>query len=806
MKTFSRLAIFLFPVILAVPVNHASAQDWQLVWADEFDGSEVDTTKWAFQLGDGCPDLCGWGNGEEQFYTSSNAVVDGGLLKVEVRREDQGGRSYTSSRLRTLGKASWRYGRIELRAKMPRGVGFWPAVWMLPSDEVYGNWAASGEIDILEVFGNDAATVHGTLHFGGVSPRNTFQGGSFTLPLRDFSRAFHDFAIEWVPGEMRWYVDGTLYHTQRDWYTTESRFPAPFDQEFHLLVNVAVGGAGGDPSDTTFPQRMDIEHIRVFQSENTAPSVVLDSPADGSQISPGSAVTIEATAADTDGTVSRVVFYAGDAAISVDEAAPFEVTIEGVVEGCYTVRAKAIDNLGGETWTPDATVTVGSCVQAPYAMVPPSAPGRIQGEHFDLGGEGEAYHDLDNSNAGNARGNEFRTADGVDIDYALGSDQGLFVSDFAAGEWLEYQIDVAVAGPYNLDLRARSEAGATASLLSGSTVLAAELAVTASADGSFSTVRAANTLLEAGVQTLRVQVNDGSLEMDHVTINAYVEPPSAGTFIFDDFADLTGASWGYFGDAQGTVTTGSGVNPFMRATYSGVGGTGGAFYGVMWNNLSDASQVPIPADPWFNIRVRHSSTATTVESYTLEVTVREDADGNGWTTGEEDSHRFDREFDASAFNDEWITISAPLSAFVNLGTGGNGILEIALDEVVLVVSQVTGPNPSSVQVDFDDIIISTGPVGTGVSPSVPRTLALQRPYPNPTSGPVQLSYDLDEPGTATVQLFDVLGRQVLPPSKDFRAPGRHWLNLDLSQLSPGVYFVRLDAAGATRTQRVVVSR
>lgn len=801
MKRFSRLPALL--LALALPATQASAQDWQLVWSDEFDGSEVDTTKWSFQIGDGCPDLCGWGNGEEQYYTSSNAIVDGGLLRIEARREDQGGRSYTSTRLRTLGKASWRYGRIEVRARMPRGAGYWPAVWMLPSDEVYGGWAASGEIDILEVFGNDAATVHGTLHFGGVSPRNTFQGGSYTLPLRDFSRAFHDFAIEWVPGEMRWYVDGTLYHTQRDWYTTESRFPAPFDQEFHLLVNVAVGGAGGDPSNTTFPQAMEVDYIRVFQSENTVPTVTLDSPANGAQIASGSDLVIQASAEDADGAVSRVVFYAGDAAIAEVESAPYEVTLEGAADGCYTIRAKAIDNLGGETWTPDTNVTIGSCAQASYVIVPPAIPGRIQAELFDLGGEGTAYHDLDSSNSGTT---DFRTDEAVDIDYALGSEQGYFVSDFTAGEWLEYQVNVAVAGPYDIDLRARSDAGATASVLSGSTVLAAELAVMASTDATFSTTRAPNILLDAGTQTLRVQVDEGTLALDHVTVKAYVEPPAAGTYIVDDFTDVTGASWGYFGNAEGTVTTDGGINPFMRATFSGVGGTGGAFYGVMWKNLPDASQVPIPADPWFNIQVRHSSTATTVDEYTLEITVREDTDGDGWTTGSEDSHRYDTRFDASAFNDEWITISAPLSAFTNLGTGGNGILELAIDEVVLVVSQVSGPNPSSVQVDFDDIIISTGPASTGLDSDVPRKLALHRPYPNPTSGPVQLSYDLDQPGATTVQLFDVLGRQVVPPAKDFRVPGRYWLNLDLGHLSPGVYFVRLQSDGISRTQRVVVSR
>ncbi|NNE71062.1 MAG: family 16 glycosylhydrolase, partial [Rhodothermales bacterium] len=373
---------FLFGLLVTLP---ASAQDWQLVWADEFDGTEVDAAKWTYQIGDGCPDLCGWGNGEEQYYTDANTIVDGGTLRIEARREDEGGRSYTSSRLRTLGKAAFKYGRIELRAKMPRGSGYWPAVWMLPEADVYGGWAASGEIDILEVFGNDPGTVHGTLHYGGESPRNTFKGGSYTLPVRDFSRSFHDFAIEWVPGEMRWYVDGNLYHTARDWYTTEARFPAPFDQEFHLLVNVAVGGAGGDPSNTTFPQSMEIDYIRVYQSENAEPTVSLDSPADGASASPGSDLTLAATATDADGLISRLQFYAGDALLGEDTEAPYELAVEAVAEGCYNLRARGIDNLGGEAWSSTSALTVGTCSQGPYLMTAQPVPGVIQAEHYDLG-------------------------------------------------------------------------------------------------------------------------------------------------------------------------------------------------------------------------------------------------------------------------------------------------------------------------------------------------------------------------------------------------------------------------------------
>ncbi|MEM1127426.1 MAG: family 16 glycosylhydrolase [Bacteroidota bacterium] len=794
--------------MLMLPWRAAQAQNWELVWADEFNGTEVDTSKWSFQIGDGCPDLCGWGNGEEQYYTAENATVEDGMLRITALEDSVGGRAYTSARLRTKGKAEWTYGRIELRAKLTRTNGFWPAVWMLPTDEQYGGWAASGEIDILEVFGREAATVHGTVHYGGESPKNTFSGGSWTLPRRDFSRAFHDFAIEWVPGEIRWYADGNLYHIQNEWYTTEARFPAPFDQQFHLLVNVAVGGAGGVPdASSRFPQSMEIDYIRVYQSENVAPSIVLDAPVGGAVQEPGSDVRLQASPTDPDGLISRVLFYAGDALVAEVDTAPYEATISSVSEGCYTLRAQVIDNLGGKAWSEETPLTVGSCVQAPYGLVPVAVPGRLQAEHFDLGGAQEAYRDLDATNAGNALGHTFRPDEGVDIDYALGSEQGFFVRDFEAEEWLEYQIAPIAAGAFNIDLRARTEGGATVSLFADSTLLARGVAIEPSGQDGFATVRVPNLTLDDRVQTLRVQADAGRFELDYITLTAYTEPPAEGTFLVEDFTDQTGAAWNYFGSVEGMVTTGDGLNPFLRATFSGSGGAGEAFYGVMWNNFPDDNQVVIPADPWFNVRIRHASAATTVNRYAFEITVREDTNGDGWDDGEEDSHRFDAVFDPRSFNDEWISLSIPLSTFMDLQTGGNGILEGSLDEVVFVVSQVVGPDPSSVQVDLDDIILSSGRLSTSVPTIEPlSSFELYRPYPDPTAGIANVVYNLDEPSPVALYVYDLLGRRVLQSSMGVQATGTHRHHLDLSGVSAGVYFIRLTAGGRVQTRTVVVAR
>lgn len=240
---------------------------WTLVWSDEFQGTGLDPAKWSIQVGDGCAlDLCGWGNNELQWYQADNVEVAGGFLTITARAEPAGGRAYTSARIRTLGKGDWTYGRVDVRARLPLGRGLWPAVWMLPSEDRYGSWAASGEIDIVELVGHEPDRVHGTLHYGGEWPDNVYSGAPFVLGSGTFADRFHTFTLEWEEGEMRWYVDGEHYQTQTDWRSTGGPYPAPFDQPFHLVLNVAVGGnwPGYPDARTVFPQAMVVDYVRVF--------------------------------------------------------------------------------------------------------------------------------------------------------------------------------------------------------------------------------------------------------------------------------------------------------------------------------------------------------------------------------------------------------------------------------------------------------------------------------------------------------------------------------------------------------------
>jgi beta-glucanase (GH16 family) len=288
--------LFLLAAIGAVRSDAAPPAGWKLVWSDEFDGPAIDRTKWDFQLGNGFYNydanqwIAGWGNNELQYYTDepTNAFVKDGQLHIRALKESLHGFGYTSARMRTKardGKTLFaqKYGRFEFRAKLPTGKGVWPALWMLPDEEKYGGWASSGEIDILEARGHEPSKILGTIHFGSRWPHNAHSGGEFVFPNGGTIAEVHDYAVEWEPGEIRWLVDGRVYSTKNFWWSASgvenkqgalpksdkdlNAWPAPFDQPFHLVMNVAVGGQfGGNPDKSTvFPVEMVVDHVRVYE-------------------------------------------------------------------------------------------------------------------------------------------------------------------------------------------------------------------------------------------------------------------------------------------------------------------------------------------------------------------------------------------------------------------------------------------------------------------------------------------------------------------------------------------------------------
>ncbi len=236
---------------------------YDLVWHDEFEGSSINPDNWTFEIGDGCPDLCGWGNNESQYYLEENAWVSDGVLTIEAREESAGTRDFTSARMKTQGKQSFQYGRIDIRALLPRGQGIWPALWMLGNDIETVGWPRCGEIDIMEMIGGSGREnqVHGTLHWD--NNGHVHSGGSYTLPSGTFGDEYHVFSIIWDETSIRWFVNDIEYH---ELLITPAHM-TEFHQEFFLIFNVAVGGIWpGYPDETTvFPQQMRVDYVRVFQ-------------------------------------------------------------------------------------------------------------------------------------------------------------------------------------------------------------------------------------------------------------------------------------------------------------------------------------------------------------------------------------------------------------------------------------------------------------------------------------------------------------------------------------------------------------
>ena len=245
-------------------------EGYTLLWHDEFSGDKLDDTIWSYD-----PHEPGWTNNELQEYTTSEEnvfVKDGHLtLKAIKSKMDNGHDYYTSGKIKGQNKSDFLYGKVVISAKVPEGQGLWPALWMMPTDEGhYGQWPKCGEIDIMETLGHQTEIAYGTLHYG--EPHGETQG-TYTLEGSKFSDDFHEYSVEWEPGEIRWYIDGNLYHTANDWFTAvqgedDKPYPAPFDQTFFIQINLAVGGTWpGNPDDTTDFDNAEflVDYVRVYQ-------------------------------------------------------------------------------------------------------------------------------------------------------------------------------------------------------------------------------------------------------------------------------------------------------------------------------------------------------------------------------------------------------------------------------------------------------------------------------------------------------------------------------------------------------------
>ncbi len=383
------------PSATTSPVDETH-KGYTLKWEEQFNGTSLNRDDWNVELHEP-----GWVNNELQEYVDSEKniyVKDGNLVIKPVKTVGSDGKvSYTSGRINTQNKHNFKYGLFEARLKVPAGQGYLPAFWMMPANEnLYGQWPRCGEIDIMEVLGNETSTSYGTIHYG--NPHSESQG-KHTLEKGNFSDEYHTFSVEWEPGKINWYVDGKLIHTENDWYSAtegqgEITYPAPFDQPFYIILNLAVGGNWpGNPDETTDFDKAAfmVDYVKVFQKdsynedvEKPEKEVILRDPdKDGNYVNNGNFQTAEdladekdwiflttlggeATAEIKDGQLSINTTEEGTADYSVQlvqpdipmkKGATYKVKFDAYADAARTMKVDvSAPDRGFKRYLPDTTV------------------------------------------------------------------------------------------------------------------------------------------------------------------------------------------------------------------------------------------------------------------------------------------------------------------------------------------------------------------------------------------------------------------------------------------------------------------
>ena len=356
---------------------------YQLLWHDEFNGTEMDETIWNYE-----PHAPGWTNAELQEYTTStdNVFVRDGKMTIKAvkTQNDKGKDYYTSGKVTTKGKQDFLYGKVTASAKVPEGKGLWPAIWMMPTNQsLYGGWPRCGEIDIMEVLGDDVATAYSTIHYG--KPHNE-QQGKCVLKENNFAQDFHEYSVEWEPGEMRFLIDDDLILTVNDWFSgdvgiDDRPYPAPFDQTFYVQLNLAVGGTWpGNPDATTDFDKaeFEIDYVRVYQKESydtdvTKPEKIYrEALEDGNYIYNGDFAAAEDLDDDEDwsfllaqGGAAEAVINDGMIAVNTKNAGEVDYSVQLVQDKLPMIKGNEY-RLTFEAYAEEER-TMNVCVSAPTA-------------------------------------------------------------------------------------------------------------------------------------------------------------------------------------------------------------------------------------------------------------------------------------------------------------------------------------------------------------------------------------------------------------------------------------------------------
>jgi beta-glucanase (GH16 family) len=508
-----RLA-FMLAIITAALVLPARAQNYQLVWSDEFDGTTIDNTKWTFETGAG-----GWGNNEWEYYTNrtANAYVDSGRLVIKAIKESYAGSNYTSARMKTQGKISWKYGKIEARIKLPYGQGLWPAFWMLGDNISTVSWPKCGEIDIMEMIGSTGAgdrTTYGTAHWDNNGSHASY-GLSKALASGRFADDYHIFSITWTSQKITWYLDNVQYCVID---ITPTALAAAFQKNQFILLNLAVGGNWpGYPDGTTvFPQTMMVDYVRVYQDASVQPTVTLTSPANNAALGAGSDLVLTADPKPGTGTVAKVEFFQDAMKVGEAAASPYTVTLANAQPGTYRFTAKVTNSGGDAASSAVSAVTIGSgAPNSPYGAAAAAVPGTIEMENYNLGASGTAYSDADAGNTGSV----YRS-DAVDIESCSDTGGGYDVGWTAAGEWMLYTIDVKQSGTYRFNTRTASSAGGGSYHIEidGTDVTGVIAAPSTGAWQTWTTSPSPVVTLNAGIHTMKFCVNASGFNVNKTSV------------------------------------------------------------------------------------------------------------------------------------------------------------------------------------------------------------------------------------------------------------------------------------------------
>ena len=461
--------------------------DWQPVWCDEFDEDGLPSPdRWAYDVGGH-----GWGNNELQYYTRANlnnAFIEDGVLHIQAIKESFQGNEYTSARLVTKYYGDWEYARIQVMARMPSGRGLWPAIWMLPTEWRYGGWPYSGEIDIMEYVGYDPGIIHGTIHTGAFNHSlGTQIGYSKAVPTAETE--FHLYEMVWEPRRIRLYIDGeqfAIFGYNPDFRPHVSNTDAwPFDQPFHLILNVAVGGDWGGAQgvdDSIFPQSMEVKYVRVYQKDYAGMTDEPPSQVSGMTMmwNTHDQIRLKWNHAEHDVMVSHYNIYVDD--VYHGRTTLNAYTADGLDPGGeYVITVEAVD-FAGQAGPPRSILLTTDAVQ--------TVTERIQAQDFI-----------------SMRGVQVVTTDDTEGEQHITS-----ISD---GDEMSYVLQVVTPGTYRVHYRVRSDSGGEIALRSVSPRALAVTTVPDNTDGWVTITSEPFTIARAGVYTYRLVANVGGFEINY---------------------------------------------------------------------------------------------------------------------------------------------------------------------------------------------------------------------------------------------------------------------------------------------------